>query len=290
MRDHRTIRTMLDAPGLTSVMASHNPLSAKLAEEAGFEAIWGSGFELSASYALPDANLLHWGTHLELMRAISATVSIPVIADIDTGFGNAVNVHHIIPQYEAAGVEAVVIEDKTFPKDSSLRPGGRQVLVPVSEFQGKLRAAVDARSSREFVVIARTEALIAGLGKEEAIKRALAYEEAGADAVLFHSKNTSPDEIVEVVEAWPGSVPIVLVPNAYPSLTESAIAELEKVRIVIYGNLAIRAATFAMRTTFSQIRRDGGTHKLGNSIASISEIFDLQGDDRLRDVESRFLA
>lgn len=93
---------------------------------------------------------------------------------------------------------------------------------------------------------------------------ALAYEEAGDDAVLFHSKSSSPREIVNVVKAWPGRVPIVLVPNAYPSLTEAAIAQLEKVRIVIYGNHAIRAATQAMRAVFAQICNDDGTHTVGD--------------------------
>ena len=122
-------------------MAAHNPLAAKLAAEAGFDAVWGSGFELSASYALPDANILSVDTHLDLMRAMGEVQDAPVIADIDTGYGNAVNVAYLVPRYAAAGVAAVVMEDKTFPKDSSLRPGGRQVLVPIDEFQGKVEAA-----------------------------------------------------------------------------------------------------------------------------------------------------
>src|SRR3954454_20377955 len=100
------------------------------------------------------------GNHLDMMRAIGEVQDAPVIADIDTGFGNAVNVAYVIPRYVAAGVAAVVIEDKTFPKDSSLRAGGRQELVPVAEFQGKLAAARAAADG--IVVVARTEALIAG--------------------------------------------------------------------------------------------------------------------------------
>src|SRR5262245_56488485 len=119
------LRARLD-PGRPAIaMAAHNPLTAKIAAEAGFDAIWGSGFELSASYAVPDADILSVDTHLELMRAIGEVQDRPVIA----GYGNAVNVAYLVPRYAAAGVAAVVIEDKTFPKDSSLRPGGRQVLV-----------------------------------------------------------------------------------------------------------------------------------------------------------------
>src|SRR4051794_32890875 len=176
----RSLRAKLDVHKPALAMAAHNPLAAKLAANAGFDAIWGSGFELSASYAVPDANILSMGTHLEMMRAIGEVQDAPVIADIDTGFGNAVNVSYVVPRYVAAGVAAVVIEDKTFPKDSSLRAGGRQELVPVGEFAGKLAAA--KAGAGDVLVVARTEALIAGLGEAEALRRGAAYAEAGADA------------------------------------------------------------------------------------------------------------
>src|SRR5438132_13051428 len=135
-----TLRSKVDLDRPAGAMAAHNPLAAKLAAGAGFDAIWGSGLELSASYAVPDANILSMDIHLEMMRAIGEVQDVPVIADIDTGFGNAVNVAYVAPRYLAAGVAAVVIEDKTFPQDSSLRAGGRQDLVPIGEFQGELGA------------------------------------------------------------------------------------------------------------------------------------------------------
>ena len=187
-----------------------------------------------------------------------------MIADLDTGYGNAVNVAYLVPRYAAAGVAAVVIEDKTFPKDSSLRPGGRQVLVALEEFQGKIEAA---RLPGGPLVVARTEALIAGLGQAEALRRGAAYAEAGADAVLIHSKEKTPDEILEFCSAWPGQAPLVLVPTAYPQLSFAEIAALGKVGLVICANHAIRAAVAAMRAVFSRIlgrRRDrgrGGQHR-----------------------------
>src|SRR5437588_1267304 len=173
------LRARLDTERPAIAMAAHNPLAAKLAAEAGFDAIWGSGFELSAAYAVPDANILSVDTHLDLMRAIGEVQDAPVVADIDTGFGNAVNVAYVIPRYAAAGVAAVVMEDKTFPKDSSLCAGGRQELVPIAEFQGKLAAA---KAAGAVLVITRTEALIPGLGQKEALRRGEAYAEAGAEA------------------------------------------------------------------------------------------------------------
>ncbi|AXA79238.1 phosphonopyruvate hydrolase [Achromobacter xylosoxidans] len=289
MHRHARFRQKLQAPVLMHAMSAHNPLSAKLAAEAGFDAIWGSGFELSASHAVPDANILSAGLHLEMMRAIAAVVDVPVIADIDTGFGNAINVAYVVPQYEAAGVSAVVMEDKTFPKDTSLRADGRQELVRVAEFQGKIEAACAARRDPDFCVIARTEALIAGLGQAEALARAAAYEAAGADAILIHSKQTTPDEVLAFIAAWSGRVPLVLVPTAYPQLREADIQALGKVGLVIYGNHAIRAAVGAMREVFARIRKDGGIHGVDAGLPTVRDIIDLQGDADMRELERRFL-
>ncbi len=286
---NKALRQALSQGRLTTAMAAHNPLAARLAQDAGFDAIWGSGFELSASYAVPDANILSMGTHLEMMRAIASSVDIPLIADIDTGFGNAVNVSYIIPQYEAAGASAIVMEDKTFPKDTSLRAEGRQELVRIEEFQGKIEAACAARRDSDFVIIARVEALIAGLGQEEAIKRGLAYEQAGADAILIHSKQATPEQILSFVQAWTGNVPLVLVPTAYPQLTEADIASLGKVGVVIYGNHAIRAAVGAMQAVFAKIRQDGGIQNVDADLPSVKTIIGLQGDAYMRQVEARFL-
>jgi phosphonopyruvate hydrolase len=280
------LRANLDVRRPALAMAAHNPLAAKLAAEAGFDAVWASGFELSASYAVPDASILPMGTHLEMVRAIGEAQDAPVVADIDTGFGNAVNVAYAVPRYAAAGAAAVVMEDKTFPKDSSLRPGGRQDLVPLGEFQGKVEAA---KAAGGVLVVARTEALIAGLGQEEALRRGAAYAEAGADAVLVHSKRETPDEILAFCRAWPGRVPLVLVPTSYPQLSFADIAALGKVGLVICGNHAIRAAVAAMRNVFRRILAEGGIAAVEGDIASVAEVFALQGDARMRELEKAYL-
>lgn len=280
------LRAKLNVQRPALAMAAHNPLAAKLAANAGFDAIWGSGFELSASYAVPDANILPMSTHLEMMRAIGQVQDAPVIADLDTGFGNAVNVAYVVPQYAAAGVAAVVIEDKTFPKDTSLRPGGRQQLVPIGEFQGKVAAA---KASSDVMIIARTEALIAGLGQDQALHRGQAYVEAGAEAVLIHSKQEPPDEILAFCRAWPGRAPLVLVPTSYPQLSFGDIAALGKVGLIICGNHAIRAAIAAMQGVFRRILAEGGIAGVENDIASVADVFALQGDERMREIEKKFL-
>jgi phosphonopyruvate hydrolase len=277
------------AGGLVALMSAHNPLSARLAEEAGFDGIWASGFELSAAYGVPDASLLSLTQHLDMTRAICEQVSVPVVADIDTGYGNAINVLHVVGGYARAGAAAIVIEDKVFPKDTSLLAGGRQELVRAEEFQGKIEAAKAAGAAHDLVIIARTEALIADLGLDEALKRGAAYAEAGADLLLVHSKRTTPDEIVAFTQAWPGTIPLVLVPTAYPDLTEAMIRDLGKIAIVIYANHAIRAAVGAMRAVFAQIRRDGGIHNIDQKIPTVDDIFDLQRVGRMKAAEKKFL-
>jgi phosphonopyruvate hydrolase len=227
--------------------------------------------------------------HLDMLRAIAERTSLPIVADIDTGFGNAINVIHTIRQYERAGAAAVVIEDKTFPKVTSLIADGRQELLRAEEFQGKIAAAVAERKSPDFLVIARTEALIAGLGEAEALKRAKAYEEAGADMILIHSKQKTPAEVESFVRAWSGKAPVAVVPTAYPELNQARIKALGKIKMVIYGNHAIRAAVTAMKDVFARIRRDGGIHNVHNDVVSVEEIFRLQDMDQVKENEKRFL-
>ena len=256
-------REILAKKGLVEAMAAHSPLSAMLAAEAGFDAIWASGFELSAMYGVPDVSIVTMTQHLDMMRAMAERSGIPVVADIDTGFGNAINVLYAVEQYERAGAAAIVMEDKSFPKVTSLIAGGRQDMVRIEEFQGKIEAARAARRDKDTVIVARTEALIAGLGQDEALKRARAYEAAGADLILVHSKQKTPDEIEAFVKAWDGKAPIALVPTAYPQMTVARIKALKKVGLLIWGNHAIRASVQAMRETFAQIRREGTRWTVG---------------------------
>ncbi len=283
------LRQVLAYKGLVEAMAAHGPLPAMLAAEAKFDAIWASGFELSAFYGVPDVSIVSMTQHLDMTRAMAERSGIPVIADIDTGFGNAINVLHAVRQYERAGAAAVVMEDKSFPKVTSLVAGGRQEMVRIEEFQGKIAAARDARSDKGFVIVARTEALIAGLGQDEALKRARAYEAAGADMILVHSRQRTPDEIVAFVRAWDGKAPIALVPTAYPQMTVARVRALKKVGLLIWGNHAIRAAVGAMRQTFAKIRKEGGIAGVESDIATVEEVFDLQGMAAVKDNEKRFL-
>ena len=170
MEQARQLRELLHRPGAIVAIGAHDALSARLIERAGFDAVWASGFAISAAqFALPDANVLTMTENLEVIRHICQATHLPVIADIDNGYGNAVNVMRTITEYEAAGVAAISIEDNIFPKRCSFYSGVQRELVSVAEHCGKIQAAKRAQRSADFMVIARTETLIAGWGMEEAL-------------------------------------------------------------------------------------------------------------------------
>jgi phosphonopyruvate hydrolase len=261
-------------------MGARDALEARLIEEAGFDFVWSSSLGISASFAVPDASLVSMSQYLEAARSMREQVDVPVLADCDTGYGNARNVAYAVKLFEEAGIAGACFEDKLFPKENSLLPDGRQDLEEMEEFARKIEAAVDARKTTDFVVVARVEALIAGWGMEEALKRSRAYEEAGADLILIHSRRSSPDEIVEFAGRWDGEIPLVLVPTLYPELTEKKIRALGKVRVVIYANQALRAAVRAQEELLAEIRRAGGIHTIEANMVPLHRIFEIQGAQR----------
>lgn len=271
---------------LIRLVGAHNGLTAKLVEKNGFEGVWASGFEIAASHASPDANILTMSDSLAAAIDIADSVSIPVVADCDTGFGNSNNVIQMVKKYEAAGIAAVCIEDKLFPKVNSYIPG-RQEMAPIPEFVGKIMAGKNAQKTEDFMIFARVEALIAGWGIEEALKRAKAYADAGADAILIHSKQKTPDEIIQFVKAWQNYKPLIIIPTTYPSLTEEEMKKLG-VKIVIYANQGLRAAVKNINEVLSHVNQHG-IADLEERIAPMAEIFELQGMPQLKEDEKKYL-
>lgn len=285
----KRMREWLAEDKLAIGVGARDALEAKLIERAGFDFVWSSSLGVSASYAVPDASLISMSQYLDAARAMNEVIGIPIIADCDTGYGNANNVAYAVKLFERAGIAAISMEDKKFPKDNSLLAGGRQELASIEEFAGKLMAAKDAQSSRDFIVIARVEALIAGWGEEEALERAHRYVAAGADCILMHSKSTEPDEIVSFVNAWDGSAPLVLVPTTYPSLTEEAVRNLGKVNVLIYANQPMRAAVRASEILLEEVKRAGGIHTIDEMMVPVSHLFELQGVPQMKEAEKKYL-
>ncbi len=283
------LRKLMRRPGIIKTVGAHDALSAKLIEEAGFDAIWASGFGISASLkCIPDGSFLTMTEQLEVTKNIVEAVSIPVIADCDTGFGNALNVMRTVQEYEKAGIAGICIEDNVFPKRCSFYAGVRRELVSIDEHAGKVRAAKSAQAAPDFVVIARTEALIAGWGQDEALKRAAAYADAGADAVLIHSKSPTFDELRTVSQQWSGRVPLVVVPTIFDSVTADEL-ERHGFKIVIFANQVIRTSIRATRDTLDVLKREGRAEAVADRMVSLQEVYDLVGVTKLEEDERKFL-
>ncbi|MFQ5723078.1 MAG: isocitrate lyase/PEP mutase family protein, partial [Terriglobia bacterium] len=163
------LRELLGRAQPTLLVGAHNGLTAKLAEEAGFDGVWASGFEINAARALPDASILSMSEHLAVCGEINDATTLPVVADCDNGFGNAINVMRLVRECEKAGIAAISIEDNVFPKRCSFYASVKRELESIEEFSGKIRAAKNTQRAPDFAVIARTEAFIAGWGLEEAL-------------------------------------------------------------------------------------------------------------------------
>jgi len=212
---------------------------------------------------------------LQVAKNMVDSCHIPIIADCDTGFGGPSNVSHLVKQYEQAGVAGISIEDKIFPKQNSLLKNGKQELLSEKEFVAKIIAGKESKTNEDFMIIARTEALIAGLGVDEAIKRATAYENAGADAILIHSKSNTPKEVFEFCNLWKGQIPIIVVPTSYGSVTISELIEHD-IKMVIYANQTLRIAHKAMSILLKKLEKANSLNEVDEEISSMEEIFELQ--------------
>ena len=274
MSNLNNLRNKLKEQPILTVGGAFDAMSAKLVELSGFDAIWAGSFAISATHALPDASILTMTEFLGVASNMVEACNIPIIADCDTGFGGPGNVSHMVKKYENAGISAICIEDKTFPKKNSFLENESHDLLPEKDFVAKIIAARDAKQNNDFMIIARTEALIAGLGVKEAINRANAYETAGADALLIHSKQKNTDEIFEFTDSWQGNIPLVVVPTAFPNAKLKDLSE-HKIRIVIYANQTLRSAHSSMSNILKKIK-DEKLHEVENEMSSMEDIFKLQ--------------
>ncbi len=275
MSKNQELKEKLYGKSIVKVGGAFDAMSAKLVESAGFDAIWAGSFAISATHALPDASILTMTEFFEVASTMTNACEIPVIADCDTGYGGPSNVTHMVRKYENAGISSICIEDKIFPKQNSLLEGGQNELLSEKEFVAKILAAKEAKQDENFLVIARIEALISGLGMQEALKRADAYEKAGADAILIHSKEKKPDEIFEFTESWKGSVPIVAIPTTYDSVKISDLYN-NKIKMVIYANQTLRSAYTAMENLLKEMINAEKISDVKQKMSDMQEIFELQ--------------
>lgn len=284
----RRLRDLLQSQELEFLCEAHNGLSAKIVEEAGFRGIWASGLAMSAALGVRDNNEMSWTQVLDVVEFMSEATSIPLLLDGDTGYGNFNNVRRLTRKLSERGVGGVSIEDKLFPKTNSFLRGDRQPLADVDEFAGKIKAAKDSQSDPDFCVVARVEALIAGWGLGEALRRADAYDRAGADAILIHSKSSSPAEVLAFKHEWADRSPVIIVPTKYYS-TPTDVFRQAGFSLVIWANALVRSSVAAMQQTAAQLAREQALLNIEDRIVPVAEVFRLQGDDELQEAEKRYL-
>ena len=275
MQNADMLHELIESKPILKVGGAFDSMSAKLVEINGFDAIWTGSFAISATHALPDASILTMTEFLNVSLNIVESCKIPVIADCDTGFGGPSNVSHTVKKFESAGVAAICIEDKTFPKQNSLLKNGKHKLISEKEFVAKILAAKEAKSNKNFMIIARAEALIAELGMNEALQRATAYQNAGADAILIHSKKETPDEIFEFSESWEGEIPLVVVPTTYPTIEIDDLIK-NKFKMIIYANQTLRVAYSAINNMLKEINDGKRISDIKQEMSSMEDIFELQ--------------
>ena len=279
---------LLLSPQLEFICEAHNGLSAKIVEEAGFQGIWASGLSISAQFGVRDNNEASWTQVLDNLEFMSDATQIPILLDGDTGYGNFNNMQRLIRKLEQRHIAAVCIEDKLFPKTNSFLKGEAQPLADMEEFCGKIRAGKDAQSDPDFCIIARVEAFICGWGLAEALRRAEAYHQAGADGILIHSALAVPDEILAFKQEWGDRCPVVIVPTKYYS-TPTDVFRQHGMSMVIWANHMLRTAVAAMQSTARILKEQENLLSIEDNIISVSEVFRLQGAAELLEAEQRYL-
>ena len=281
------LKKLLHSSSTEFLMEAHDGLSAKIVEEAGFKGIWASGLAMSAALGVRDSNEASWTQILEILEFMADASRIPILVDGDTGYGNFNNLRRAVRKLCQRGIAGICIEDKLFPKTNSFIGEG-QPLADIEEFCGKIKAGKDVQLDDNFSIIARVEALISGWGMEEALKRAAAYFEAGADGILIHSKQRDGVEIINFLNEWADRCPVIIVPTTYYQTPTQNFKDANA-SVIIWANHNIRAAISAMRETSRRIYRDQSLIGIEDSISSVNEIFELANNRELAEAEKLYL-
>lgn len=280
------LRALLTGPAPSLIMGAYDGVSARIAADAGFQALWASGLCMSTALGLRDTNEASWTQVLEVVSClVEATGGLPILVDGDTGHGNFNTARRFTARAERVGTAGVCLEDKVFPKTNSFVEDAHE-LAPVSQFCGKIEACRAGVGDPQFMIIARTEALIVGAGLDEAVKRAEAYRKAGADAIFIHSKQPTISEIASFADEWHGRLPLIVSPTTYYA---TPIAEFARLGIggVIWANQSMRAAVSAIQRTCQAIR-DHGSVAVESWIAPLDDLFALMRYEELARDEARF--
>lgn len=277
-------RNLVQADGILRVLGAFDGLSAKLVERAGGEVVYMSGSAVSTSvHGMPDVGMTTMSEMIDRARSLTESVDVPVFCDADTGYGNPLNVRRTVERFEAAGVAAIHIEDQESPKQCGHFDGKR--LIPTEEMVRKVEAAVDIRE--DIVIVARTDAAAVN-GLTDAIDRARAYRDAGAE-VLFIEAPESESELREVAQSFPETPVLVnmVEEGNTPLLTSEELRQLG-FDIALYPTTAQKAAAYAMREVYREILDEGSQERLLDRLLTWEERDDITGLERIRELEQRY--
>jgi methylisocitrate lyase len=281
------LRQLLARPEIIVIPGVYDCLGAKLAEQSGFEVVATSGFGIAAStLGLPDYGLLTATEMLYSVGRIAQSISVPLIADLDTGYGNALNAIRTVKDAVQLGLAGVLLEDQEWPKKCGHFEGKR--VIPLAEHAGKIRAAVEARGDSDLVIIARTDAR-APLGLEEAIARGRAYIAAGAD-ILFVEAPQSVEELKAIASAFP-DVPLVaniVEGGKTPQISTSELQQLG-FKIVFFPLTALLAVTKVMTACFAHLKAQGNTANFPE-LVNFQDFQELIGVPQYLQMEQKFAA
>ncbi len=289
------MRRTIEKNGVARIMEAHSGLSAIIAdtarvnvdgEEKEFDGLWESSLTDSATKGLPDASIVGTESRIHTIDEILHVTSKPMIVDGDTG-GEVSQFENLVAHLERRGVSAVIIEDKVFPKRNSLDPSASQQLEDPDVFANKIAAGKRTALSRDFLIIARIESLIAGTGLDDALRRAERYIEAGVDGIMIHSNRRNPDDLFAFAEAYAllcerlGRRPLLVsVPTTYNQHTDDELARLG-FNIIIHANHLLRASHAAMKETARLILQTGSSAEADEVCSSVKEVFSVVGYERI---------
>lgn len=269
----QTLRQVLHRPSLDVFVGAHDPLTALLIERAGLPGVWASSLTMSCANGYRDNNEMSLAEVMTSLENMTRRLTVPLIFDADTGYGQF---HHTQILFERAarrGVAGICLEDKAAPKMNSFYNASQQRLEPIDSFCGKLRAARAVDNAP--VLIARTESLILGYSINEALHRARAYADAGAEAILIHSKASTFDDIKRFADAWANHLPLICVPTTYAQTPPAAMHEAG-ISIIIWANHTLRVAIDAMQKLLGHIAQTSTVEDTTQPMVSVKTLFDLQ--------------
>lgn len=290
MSKSRILKDMINSNELEFIMEAHDGISAKIVEESGFKGIWASGLSMSASLGVRDNNELSFKEVADHCYYMSNRVSIPVLLDMDTGYGDYNTAITALNHIERAGVAGVVIEDKKFPKTNSFLENGEDKLEDPDIFGLKIKAMKSSTIDKDFVVCARVEAFIAGLGLDEAYRRASIYESYGADAIVMHSKVNTSKEVDSFIDKWKEeghTTPVIIIPTKYYTTPTKHFRD-KGYSMIIWANHNMRSAISSMQYTTKLIHDTQSLVDVEDKIATVKEIFRLQDNKYHEELEVKY--